>query len=251
MTIVDRELLGSPRPPEPSPGPWSVREGWSPRMSGETHRVYVVLDANSKYVADCDSRANADLIVRNGPPGPPICAVFPGNTCAGPVLDRGRRALFMHRLRGAATASGNVTMCDACEAAYLRHAAAVNARAASAVGPTLIGWQSRCGISFGPFPDKAIAEWTKKEHERGCGACRPAGASTPELSPDEVAVVREAVLRSAWAYHNGRAPFPADMAAHHPGDSRGRHIRVHEVDRYVRAGLAALEAHRAARKAQR
>ena len=64
-----RMFLGTPLRPAPSPGPWRMRETKerSPYARDGYERVYVVLDANDKCVAQCESAVDADFIVRHGP----------------------------------------------------------------------------------------------------------------------------------------------------------------------------------------
>lgn len=64
-----REYLGRPVRPEPSPGPWTVKEHreYNP-ITARAETTWVVLDANSKFVAECeravDARHIADAVGR-------------------------------------------------------------------------------------------------------------------------------------------------------------------------------------------
>lgn len=65
-----REYLGTwDHSAKPSPGPWSWRETTqpSPYAPSGRERVFVVLDADGKCVAECERADDAEFIVRNGP----------------------------------------------------------------------------------------------------------------------------------------------------------------------------------------
>jgi len=63
-----REFLGRPRPAQPSPGPWTVRERRErSRFTDRIETTWIVLDANGKCVAECEHQIDAFHIAQNGP----------------------------------------------------------------------------------------------------------------------------------------------------------------------------------------
>jgi len=57
--------------PAPSPGPWTVKEYVQRSRYGsrDIETTWVVLDANSKCVAECERQVDAIHIAENGPQG--------------------------------------------------------------------------------------------------------------------------------------------------------------------------------------
>lgn len=69
MSKFRRELFGEWdfKPPRPSPGRWSHRKTTQPTMRGERETVFVIVDANGKYVAECEREIDAIHICRFSP----------------------------------------------------------------------------------------------------------------------------------------------------------------------------------------
>lgn len=66
--FMREELFERPPPPRPSPGPWTVKGPVRQRgAAGHDETVWIVLDANSKCVAECDHQVDALFIAQNGP----------------------------------------------------------------------------------------------------------------------------------------------------------------------------------------
>jgi hypothetical protein len=64
--LFSRGFLGQPAPvPKMSPLPWTLKEHFNHGPGGHVDRVWVVLDADSKAVAEVDRWQDADLIVRS------------------------------------------------------------------------------------------------------------------------------------------------------------------------------------------
>jgi hypothetical protein len=69
-----RDYIGTwkAKPPEPSPGPWGMREHQERNRFGNIEHSWVVLDVNGKCVAECERWEDADFIVRHGPQPAPV-----------------------------------------------------------------------------------------------------------------------------------------------------------------------------------
>jgi len=66
-----REWIGAPTaPPPPSPGPWTFREASIDGQRGR-ERVFVILDADGRAVAELDKYEDAAHVAQHGP-GPAL-----------------------------------------------------------------------------------------------------------------------------------------------------------------------------------
>ncbi len=75
--VFRREWYGRPVVQAPSPGPWTFRKSKSRigPSARDWQEVWVVLDANGKCVAECDSQVDAIHIAENAPTVCRVCGV--------------------------------------------------------------------------------------------------------------------------------------------------------------------------------